>query len=136
MSSMLNVMHLGSAKEAGLTWFKGMDMSGVEKRKRLHRQNEQQREFLGCWQDSRPGSGEELTLYREGGKLFLETWFSDGCHSVDEMRSKQTNAGLCLEDMGGNLFGEYFILTAEGKLQFCAEGGDSFSLEPKSVMSA
>lgn len=77
------------------------------------------REIIGQWIDERPSLGDKITLYRQGEKLFLETWYNDGCHSLDEMQATQLDNGLKLEDLGGNLFGEYFLLSHDNNLQFC-----------------
>ena len=106
-------------------------MSGIEKRRRLHwRETDMQiREIIGRWLDGRPLLGDKITLYKEDEKYFLETWFSDGCHSLDEVYMSQTAEGHKLEDVGGNFFGEFFIVTQSQQLQFCNEQGCYFQAE-------
>ena len=106
-------------------------MSGIEKRRRLHwRETDMQnREIIGRWLDGRPLLGDKITLYKEDEKYFLETWFSDGCHSLDEVYMTQTPEGHKLEDVGGNFFGESFIVTSSQQLQFCNEQGCYFQAE-------
>ncbi|WP_108946132.1 hypothetical protein [Shewanella halifaxensis] len=100
---------------------KEMEMSVVEKRKRLSWREDEtvNREVVGRWIDERPLLGDNLTLYKQEGKYFLETWYLDGCHSLDEMTFEQTDDGIKLEDKGGNIFGEYFMLTNSNELKFC-----------------
>ncbi|MCE9679449.1 hypothetical protein LZP69_09775 [Shewanella sp. AS1] len=97
------------------------EMPVVEKRKRLNWQQSDRagRQIVGHWVDDRCAMGDRITLYRQDDKLFIETWFNDGCHSLDELKTKETDAGLRLEDLRGNLFGDYFLLTKEHDLQFC-----------------
>lgn len=90
----------------------------------------QKREILGRWLDERPLLGDNITFYREGDKFFVETWFNDGCHSLDEVNVSQTAQGQKLEDVGGNFFGEFFIVTPTQQLQFCNELGCYFEVEP------
>lgn len=98
-----------------------IELSVVEKRKRLswQRADMSEKHVLGRWVDERPSLGDKITLYRQGDKLFLETWYNDGCHSLDEMEVTEVEGGVKLEDKGGNLFGEYFMLSEGNKLQFC-----------------
>ncbi|MGS0677247.1 hypothetical protein [Shewanella sp. 0m-4] len=105
-------------KEAKL---KEMEMSVVEKRKRLSWREDElnTREVVGRWIDERPLLGDNITLYKQSGRYYLETWYLDGCHSLDEMTSEQTEEGIKLEDKGGNIFGEYFMFTEGKDLKFC-----------------
>ncbi|MBT1446291.1 hypothetical protein KJI95_17495 [Shewanella sp. JM162201] len=80
------------------------------------------RETIGSFVDERPEQGDSLTLYRENGRVYLQTWFSDGCHSRDEMAVTQTEHGMRLDDKGGNFFGEFFVMTAAG-LEFHNDAG-------------
>ncbi|GIU29751.1 hypothetical protein [Shewanella sp. MBTL60-007] len=100
---------------------KEMEMSVVEKRRRLSWQEDElsPREVVGCWVDERPLLGDKITLYKQAGKYYLETWYLDGCHSLDEMLSEEMEEGIKLEDKGGNIFGEYFMLTTDNELKFC-----------------
>ena len=100
---------------------KVIKMSVVEKRQRLGWQaNEaEKRDIVGRWVDERNGVEDKITLYREDDKIFLETWYNDGCHSLDEVQTTSTTEGLKLEDIGGNIFGEYFLLSVGKNLQFC-----------------
>lgn len=98
-----------------------IEMPVIEKRKRLgwQEQDMDTRQVIGQWIDERPSLGDKITLYRQDDKLFLETWYTDGCHSLDEMQATKIDEGLKLEDLGGNLFGEYFLLSDDNNLQFC-----------------
>ncbi|ABM00404.1 conserved hypothetical protein [Shewanella amazonensis SB2B] len=91
-------------------------VSAFEKRRRLTGREADMnvRELVGRWVDERPEQGDSLSLYKESGRYFLETWFSDGCHSRDEMTVTEHTKGLRLDDVGGNFFGEFFVVTEAG----------------------
>ncbi|MGI2131537.1 hypothetical protein ACRN93_09495 [Shewanella baltica] len=131
MGSMLNVLPQLTFTLGDWVLHKDIRMSGIEKRRRLHwRETDMQnREIIGRWLDGRPLLGDKITLYKEDEKYFLETWFSDGCHSLDEVYMSQTAEGHKLEDVGGNFFGEFFIVTQSQQLQFCNEQGCYFQAE-------
>ncbi len=121
MDSMAEVLQDECSQTESRELLEVIKMSVVEKRQRLSWQEKDvvSREVVGRWIDDRHCVGDKITLYRQGNKVFLETWYSDGCHSLDEMMSTQTEDGLKLEDKGGNIFGEYFLLSAENHLRFC-----------------
>lgn len=131
MGSMLNVLPQLTFTVGDWVLHKDIRMSGIEKRRRLHwRETDMQnREIIGRWLDGRPLLGDIITLYKEDDKYFLETWFSDGCHSLDEVYMTQTPEGHKLEDVGGNFFGEFFIVTQSQQLQFCNEQGCYFQAD-------
>lgn len=121
MGSMTEVLQDQCSQTESQEFLEVIKMSVVEKRQRLSWQNKDSgdREVVGRWIDDRHSLGDKITLYRQDQKIYLETWYSDGCHSLDEMMSTQTDDGLKLEDKGGNIFGEYFLLSAENHLSFC-----------------
>ncbi|MCG9698337.1 hypothetical protein [Shewanella sp. Isolate11] len=98
-----------------------IEMSVVEKRKRLNwKENDlSKREVLGQWIDERHSQGDKITIYRQADKVYIETWYKDGCHALGEMQATSVDNGLKLEDVSGNIFGEYFLLTSDNLLQFC-----------------
>ncbi|PHQ74746.1 MAG: hypothetical protein COB74_05870 [Shewanella sp.] len=121
MSSMAEVIQYPDRPTESRELLKVIKMSVVDKRKRLGWQDKdlEAREVIGRWIDGRDGTSNKLTLYRQDDKIYLEIWSSDGCHSLDVMMCTQTEQGLRLEDKGGNIFGEYFLLTDDNSLQFC-----------------
>ncbi|VEE63645.1 Uncharacterised protein [Shewanella putrefaciens] len=131
MGSMLNVLPQLTFTLGEWVLHKDIRMSGIEKRRRLHwRESDMQnREIIGRWLDERPLLGDKITLYKEADKYYLETWFSDGCHSLDEVNLSDTPQGQKVEDVGGNFFGEYFMVTPAMQLQFCNEQGSYFQVD-------
>jgi len=106
-----------------------MQVSAIEKRQRLcaksHADNT--RKLIGCWIDERPMLGDKITVYQQSSVYYLETWYEDGCHSLDEMVAQKTENGIKLEDKGGNIFGEYFLLTPNHDLLFCHSQGCDYT---------
>ncbi|WP_417761071.1 hypothetical protein [Shewanella sp.] len=98
-------------------------VSAAEKRRKLVREQHQHGELVGSWRDQRPNLDDEILLYREADKWIMETWFNDGSHSCDEMTAQETEVGVRLEEKGGNFFGEFFVLKANGALVFCRDDG-------------
>ncbi|AQS38740.1 hypothetical protein Sps_03613 [Shewanella psychrophila] len=121
MSSMVEAMQYPDRPEESRELLKVIKMSVVDKRKRLGWQDKDLdvREVIGRWIDGRDGTSNTLTLYRQDDKIYLEIWSGDGCHSLDIMMCTQTDKGLKLEDKGGNIFGEYFLLSNDNTLQLC-----------------
>lgn len=121
MSSMVEAIKYPDRPEESTELLKVIKMSVVDKRKRLGWQDKDVdgREVIGRWVDERGGTSNRLTLFRQDAKIYLEIWSGDGCHSLDIMVSTATDMGLKLEDKGGNIFGEYFVLTKDNNLQFC-----------------
>lgn len=95
-------------KILGLTSSKEAEMVQHEK--------SQSRDIVGIWVDERPYAGSTLTLYRDRGKLYLESKYEDGSGSTDEMAESRTSNGMKLVEKGGNPHGEYFVLDASGDL--------------------
>ncbi|BAJ01540.1 conserved hypothetical protein [Shewanella violacea DSS12] len=121
MSSMDEIIQYPDRPTECRELLKVIEMSVVDKRKRLGWQDKDSdgREVIGRWLDERNGSTDKLILYRQTDNIYLEIWSSDGCHSLDVMMCIETDAGLKLEDEGGNFFGEYFLLSDDNSLQFC-----------------
>lgn len=135
MATMRNAAKVSGLSTAAEIMHRDSTVTAFEKRRRLsgREASMSERESMGRWVDERPEQGDSLTLYKEDGRVFLETWFSDGCHSRDEMRVTETDAGLKLEDMGGNFFGEYFMLTQAG-LEFCNHRGCFYTAPARDQM--
>ncbi len=131
MGSMLHVLPQVKLTVGDGVLHKDMKMSGIERRRRLHwREADMQgREIIGRWRDERPLRGDNITLYKEDGRYFLEIWFSDGCHSCDAVELSDSPLGRKVEDVGGNFFGEFFIVTPSQQLQFCNEQGCYYQVD-------
>lgn len=132
LASMLNVRSQLMRTFGNRVGHQEMQMSAIERRRRLHWREEdmQHREMMGRWLDARPLLGDIITLYKEHDRYFLETWFSDGCHSLDPVRLTDTAQGCKVEDVGGNFFGEFFIVTPTQQLQFWNDQGCYYQVEP------
>ncbi|MFQ6370395.1 hypothetical protein [Shewanella sp. YIC-542] len=105
----------------GLSKLSGV--SALEKRRKLQRLRHSDKRLIGCWRDPRQNLNDDVLLYQHNGRWFMETWFSDGCHSLDEMTARDTADGVRLEELDGNLFGEYLLLQEGHALCFCNDNG-------------
>jgi hypothetical protein len=89
------------------------------------------RDVVGIWADERPYVGAKLTLFRDKGKVFLETKYADGSESLDEMIEAKGSTGTKLVEKGGNEHGEYLVLDRNGNLR--AGGGNGIFLTYKKL---
>ena len=58
------------------------------------------------------------TVYEKDGNTFLKISFNDGSSSITELKIKNLENGIRLEDKEGNPNGEYYILNKNGDLEF------------------
>lgn len=123
MTSMLNAIPR-EILDAAIEFFQQRGKPVVTKRNfstgGKHKMDSQQ--LVGEWLDERDGEGDKINVYRHGEDWVLESWSEDGSHSRDFMQVTETEQGLKLEDKGGNLFGEYFLLR-DGQLSLCNDEG-------------
>lgn len=77
------------------------------------------RDVIGIWLD-RDG---KITIYRKGGKLYLERKFKDGSSSNNKMVEKSSSSGKGFEEKGGASFGEYYVIDRQGNLQIRDQDG-------------
>ncbi|MCL1075209.1 hypothetical protein [Shewanella dokdonensis] len=131
MGLLLDIQNKVPLQLQGLSKLSGL--SALEKRRRLQQGHHHERQFVGCWRDPRQQVNDEIQLFRDNGKWFMETWFSDGCHSLDEMAVTDTAEGLRLEEAEGNLFGEYLLLQDANILAFCSDNGGRYLAEKLSA---
>ncbi|QUN06999.1 hypothetical protein KDN34_06070 [Shewanella yunxiaonensis] len=121
MGLLLDIQDKVPLQLRGLSKLSGI--SAVEKRRRLLLNHQGQRQLVGCWRDQRENLNDEVHLFRDNGKWIMASWFSDGCHSLDEMNAIDTADGVRLEEKDGNVFGEYLLLQGNDTLAFCNENG-------------
>lgn len=131
MGLLLDLQNKVPLQLQGLSKLSGL--SALEKRRRLQQVHHGERQFIGCWRDQRQHLNDEIQLFRDNGKWFMATWFSDGCHSLDEMTATETAEGLRLEETEGNLFGDYLLLQGSDSLVFCSDNGSRYQAEKLSA---
>ena len=72
-------------------------------------------ETIGEWLDD-PYVGTKYTLLKNNGKILLIRKFKDGSSSEKEMIQKMQSGRLRFEEIGGNKFGDYFLIDINGRL--------------------
>jgi hypothetical protein len=72
-------------------------------------------EIIGEWLDD-PYVGTKYTLLKNNGKILLIRMFKDGSSSEKEMIQKTQSERLRFEEIGGNNFGDYFLIDNNGRL--------------------
>lgn len=82
---------------------------------------------IGVWLDDRSYIGAKMKIFNDNGKVMLESSYSDGSSGVKEMVSKKMSRGLRIEDKLGNDFGEYFLITSKGELEFWSKNGNYYT---------
>lgn len=75
------------------------------------------REIIGRWLDESPFVGSRITIYREGGTLYVEQKYKDGSSSNKELVEKSSPLGRRFDEVGGSTAGDHWILDSRGNLQ-------------------
>lgn len=75
------------------------------------------REMIGKWIDETPGGGGLVSIYVEGGAIYLENSFSDGSNRKMEVVERQTNSGRRFDKKDGSSTGDHYIVRADGQLE-------------------
>jgi hypothetical protein len=83
------------------------------------------RQVIGSWWDARPFVKNKTTYFRQNGKVFMENKFDDGSARVIEMLEKGTSSGPRFTYKPDN--GDYFLINAEGNLEWWDEDGHYFT---------
>lgn len=91
----------------------------VEQEQRLRTETRPaSRVVVGSWLDeSAAGTANKVTIFREGGKLFMERKYPDGSSGKQEMIEKRVAGGMRFEKKAGSQFGEYYLIDRQGNLQ-------------------
>ncbi|MGZ4953552.1 MAG: hypothetical protein ACXV8Q_00450 [Methylobacter sp.] len=76
------------------------------------------REIIGSWLDDRPGIEAKMTLFYTNKALFLEFADRYGGIRVKKMSKHRNNGEEIVEYKDGNDFKEYFLINANGELEF------------------
>lgn len=65
--------------------------------------------------------------YRNGGKTFIRSTFADGSSGTKEFVTQKVSGKSVLVDAEGSDFGEYYLVNAEGDLEFWGENGNFYT---------
>ncbi|BDD09510.1 hypothetical protein FUAX_19420 [Fulvitalea axinellae] len=88
------------------------------------------RETIGMWIDETPFICSSLTLLFNDGATILETKYSDGSKSLEQLKTTQLGSGIRYDNLQGNYHGEYFIVENNGTLKYYSENGLFKELTP------
>jgi hypothetical protein len=75
------------------------------------------REIIGRWLDESPFAGSRITIFREGGKLFIEQNFKDGSVLKKKLVEKKSPLGRRFDAVKGSSAGDHWVLDTSGNLQ-------------------
>ena len=75
------------------------------------------REIVGRWLDEIPYASSRITIFHEGGKLYVEQKFTDGSSLKEELVEKRLPLGRRFDQVGGATAGDHWILDSRGNLQ-------------------
>ena len=75
------------------------------------------REIVGRWLDEIPYASSRITIFHEGGKLYVEQKFTDGSSLKKELVEKRSPLGRRFDQVGGATAGDHWILDSRGNLQ-------------------
>ena len=82
---------------------------------------------IGIWIDERIGG--KLTIFEKNGISYLRSEYSDGSSGEQELVSEEASGGrkYATPDNG---FGEYFVLSEDGRLEFWGGSGNYYTADP------
>jgi len=73
------------------------------------------REDIGTWLDD--VTGNQIVMYSEGGKSYVEHYFKGGSFLKDELVEKPSPSGQRLESKSGSELGRHWVVDSFGNLQ-------------------
>ncbi|WP_222832926.1 hypothetical protein [Pseudomonas sp. SC3(2021)] len=83
-------------------------------------------EVFGSWL-SNWGTDYKMVGYRKDGKIFVQSTFKDGSSGTKEFVSKKISGRSVLVDVEGSDFGEFYLVNAQGDLEFWGENGSFYT---------
>ena len=83
-------------------------------------------EVFGSWL-STWGADYKMVGYRKGGKIFIRSTFTDGSSGAKEFVFKNIAGRSVLVDAEGSDFNEYYLVNAQGDLEFWGENGSFYT---------
>ncbi|MFH1374955.1 MAG: hypothetical protein ABII79_14320 [bacterium] len=75
------------------------------------------RKVIGRWLDESPYVGSRITIFREGGKLYIEQKFKDGSSLKMELLEKRSPLGRRFDKLEGSSTGDHWVIDSHGNLQ-------------------
>lgn len=96
----------------------------TEQEKILKQQpNDPSREVIGSWLDETPYMGRRITIFRQNGKLFMESVYYDGSSGKKEIVEKLSGRKRTFRRKEGSSVGEFYLIDKQGNLQMWDEEG-------------
>jgi hypothetical protein len=80
-------------------------------------------QVIGSWVDHAPGASSVITIYRQGGELFMDRRFQDGGSVQTKLIEKSSPLGRRFEKADDSESGDYYVLTAAGDLEIRDQTG-------------
>lgn len=87
-------------------------------------------ELIGEWFDD-PYVGTKYTLIKNNGKIFMIQIFKDGSRSEKEMVQRNQSGRLRFDEIGGNKYGEYYLIDINEQLAFKDNTGHIVTMRSK-----
>jgi hypothetical protein len=81
------------------------------------------REVIGSWLDETLHMGRRITIFRQNGKLFLESVYYDGSSGKKEIVEKLSGKQRAFRKKEGSSVGEFYLIDKRGNLQMWDEEG-------------
>lgn len=74
-------------------------------------------EIIGIWRHEHPIVGSRITIFRQNGKLFMESAFIDGNSMTERIVETPSANGLRFETRGKTRYSEWYLMDKQGNLQ-------------------
>jgi len=81
------------------------------------------RDVIGSWLDETLFMGRRITIFRQNGKLFMESVYYDGSSGKKEIVEKSSGKDRRFQRKEGSSVGEFYLIDAQGNLQIWDEEG-------------
>ena len=81
------------------------------------------RDEIGRWLDDRPFLGKRVVIFRENGKLFMESTYDDGSSGIKELVESKSALGRRFQELRKSTAGDHWILDSNGDLQLRDDEG-------------
>ena len=81
---------------------------------------------LGKWHEEQSTSA-DYVMFKKDGKTFMKMIFKNGQTIDDELKVKKVNSGTRYDYKNGKYHGEYFIVPANGTLDFYSKENKKFA---------
>lgn len=89
--------------------------------------SEHYQDVIGSWRIERGGFNYIAVAYQKGGEIFIVDVFPGEGSNVSRYNATRNESGGLRLQKPDDTFGEYFVITPEGDLQFWSENGHYFT---------